>query len=564
MSNKRLISILTIFVVVGVIFIYAKQGTFLSSDGPDYGVEESTESIKTDTGYGVSASHPLAVEAGMEVLENGGNAADAAVAVSYMLGVVEPYGSGIGGGGVALIDEGKDDIPLVYQYREEAPKSGTTPETFPETFAIPGFVKGMEKMNSDLGTRPMSELIEPAIQVAEEGFPINNYLAKRFEKGSSRMNVPEMPEYFPDNHLLEAHDELIQLELARTLKSIQKDGSKAFYEGEIANDIVDHVEKIELSDLDNFEVEITEPVHGEFAGYDVYSAPPPLAGVTLIQMLQMAEASSIESIDNPADYIHLSGEITKRAYHDRLESVGDPNHEFSLDLNTKKTTSIDYSKQLIENFDNDKISDSDTYEINDSISDEEDHDNTTHFVIIDENDMMVSATHTLGNFFGSGDFVAGFFLNNQIDNYSLSPGSPNYLESEKVSRSFTSPSILSNDEKTIGIGTPGGKRIPAVMSDVLTRYLLLGDEWEDVMDDSRFYVEKDSIYTEAELDTDIQGQLRGKNANNAKSDEYYEIYNITEADFYGGIQALVHDKKSQELFGAADHRRPGSWQVKDK
>lgn len=554
MSNKRLISFLTIFVVVGVVFIYAKQGIFLSSDGPDYGVKES-EKIKTEAGYGVSASHPLAVEVGMEVLEKGGNAADAAVAVSYMLGVVEPYGSGIGGGGVALIDEGENETPLVYQYREEAPKSGTTPETFPETFAVPGFVKGMEKINSDLGTLPMSELIEPSIQIAEEGFPINNYLAKRFEKGASRMNVPEMPDYFPDGHLLESHDELVQPELASTLKSIQKDGSKAFYEGEIAKDIVEHIDEIELDDLTNFEVGINEPVYGEFAGYEVYSAPPPLAGVTLIQMLQMAEASNIETLDNPVDYIHLFGEITKRAYHDRLTNIGDPDHELSLDssgLDTEKTTSENYAKQLIDNFNEDKISE---YDINDSISDEEDHDNTTHFVIIDENDMMVSATHTLGNFFGSGDFVAGFFLNNQIDNYSLSPTSPNYLESEKVSRSFTSPSILKNEEKTIGIGSPGGKRIPAVMSDVLTRYLMLGDEWEDAIEDSRFYVENDNIYTEDELDKDVQAQLRAKK---------YEIYNIREADFYGGIQALVHDKKSQELFGTADHRRPGSWQVQEK
>lgn len=551
MSNKRLISILTIFVIIGVVFIYARQGAFLSSDGPDYGVENS-EAIKTEAGYGVSASHPLAVEAGMEVLENGGNAADAAVAVSYMLSVVEPYGSGIGGGGVALIDEGNNDTPLVYQYREEAPKSGSSLEEFPETFAIPGFVKGMEAMNKDLGTKPMKELLQPAIQTAEEGFPINNYLAKRFEKGASRMNVPEMPDYFPEGHLLEAHDELVQPELAHTLKLIQENGSNAFYKDEIANDIVEHIDEIEHSDLANYDIEITEPVHGDFAGYDIYSAPPPLAGVTLIQMLQMAEASQIDSMDNKVDYIHLFGEITKRAYNNRLDNIGDPNHEFSLDLNTDKTTSKDYAEKLIENFNEDKISD---YDINDSISDEEDHDNTTHFVIIDENDMMVSATHTLGNFFGSGDFVSGFFLNNQIDNYSLSPDSPNYLESEKVSRSFTSPSILKNDEQTIGIGSPGGKRIPAVMSDVLTRYLLIGDDWENAIDDSRFYIEDDKIYTEVELDTDIQAQLRQIG---------YEIYNISEADFYGGIQALVHDKKAEELFGAADHRRPGSWQVQEK
>src|SRR5699024_11628898 len=122
--------------------------------------------------------------------------------------------------------------------------------------------------------------------------------------------------------------------------------------------------------------------------------------------------------------------ITKRTYNNRLDNIGDPKHEFSLDLNTDKTTSKDYAEKLIEHFNEDKISD---YDINDSISDEEDHDNTTHFVIIDENDMMVSATNTLGNFFGSGDFVSGFFLNNSVYNYSYSFDSPYYLVYVSVS-----------------------------------------------------------------------------------------------------------------------------------
>lgn len=545
MSNKKLITYLSAFVVVGVLFIYAQKGVFNSSDGPDYGIKKS-EAINTDKGYGVSASHPLAVDVGMKVLEDGGNAADAAIAVSYMLSVVEPYGSGIGGGGVALIDEDNGKAPTVYQYREEAPQSGA----IPETFAIPGFVDGMEKINQDLGTRPMSELIEPAVQVAQDGFPINQYLAGRFEKGASRMNVPKMPDYFPNNRLLEANEDLIQPELAETLKLIQEEGSKAFYEGKIAEDILAFVEELEPSDLTNFETVIKEPVHGKFAGYDVYSAPPPLAGVTLIQMLQMAEVSNIDKVENEVDYIHLYGEIIKRAYHDRLDNIGDPKFQTDVDIN--ETTSISYAEKLIANFNSDKISD--TYEVNDSISDEEDHDNTTHFVVVDKNNMMVSATHTLGNFFGSGEFVSGFFLNNQIDNYSLSEDSPNYLTSGKVSRSFTSPSIITNDEQTIGIGSPGGKRIPVVMSDVLTRYLLLNEDWDSTIEDSRFYLEGTDIFTEQELDKSVQSKLRAKD---------YEIYNIRETDFYGGIQALVYDKKTKELFGAADHRRPGTWQVSD-
>lgn len=546
MSNKRLIMYLSIFVFVGVIFIYAKEGVFTSSDGPDYGVEES-EAIQTDQGYGVSASHPLAVEAGMQVLENGGNAADAAVAVSYMLGVVEPFGSGIGGGGVALINKDDDKAPTVYQYREEAPKSGG----LPETFAIPGFVKGMEKINSDLGTMSMAELIEPSIKMANEGFPINNNLASRFERGASRMNVPEMPDYFPENRLLEANEELVQPELAETLTKIKNEGSKGFYEGEVANALLDFVPEIEPSDLTNFEVEIKEPAHGKFAGYDVYSAPPPLAGVTLIQMLQMAELADIDDLENPVDYIHLFGEISKRAYADRLDNIGDP--KLSPEIDANRVTSIEYSQRLIENFNPEKVSKN--YKINDSISDEEDHDNTTHFVVVDKDNMMVSATHTLGNFFGSGDYVAGFFLNNQIDNYSLTNDSPNFLEPEKVSRSFTSPSILINDEKTIGIGSPGGKRIPSVVSSILTKYLLLGGDWNESIAEDRFYVEGTDIFTETELDKSVQSKLRVMG---------YEIYNITDPEFYGGIQALVYDKKAEELFGAADPRRPGTWQASDE
>src|SRR5699024_312447 len=134
-----------------------------------------------------------------------------------------------------------------------------------------------------------------------------------------------------------------------------------------------------------------------------------------------------------------------------------------------------YAEKLIENFNEDKISD---YDINDSISDEEDHDNTTHFVIIDENDMMVSATHTLGNFFGSGDFVSGFFLNNQIDNYSLSPDSPNYLVSAIVCSSAISPCIVSDADPAVATGSPAGTCLPAIMSNVATTYVSSGESRE--------------------------------------------------------------------------------------
>lgn len=548
MENKKFITILSIITLLGLVVVYGFQGLFDKNEtSTDYGVDES-ETVESSEGYGVSASHPLAVKAGMEVLEQGGNAADAAVVVSYVLGVVEPYGSGVGGGGEMLILGEGENEPDVYQYRETAPSSGAEPETF----AIPGFVKGMEQINEDLGSMDMNELIQPAIDYAEEGFPADKHLVNRLSKGSYRMDIGSLPEFFPNGDIIEINEELKQPELANTLKAIQKDGPEAFYSGEIADAILEHEESLEEEDLENAKIDKTTAAHGEFAGYDVFAAAPPLAGVTLIQSLQMAEQLNIDSVkDNQRDYIHLIGEISKRSYDNRINEVGDD--EFVDIKATDSLTSKDYTKKMAETISIDRLSDE--YEVNDSISDEEDHDNTTHFVIIDEDGTMVSATHTLGNFFGSGDSVAGFFMNNNMENYSQSDDSLNSIEPGKTSRSFTSPAILTNGNKTIGIGSPGGKRIPMVMTEVLTKYLLLDESLEDAIRDKRFYIENDDIFTEEELDTDIQSELRARG---------YEIYVKRDIDFYGGIQALVIDKEKEEIYGGADKRRNGIWQVEEK
>ncbi|WP_152658466.1 gamma-glutamyltransferase family protein [Oceanobacillus sp. CFH 90083] len=547
MGNKKFITILTIIVAAGLVFVYTQQGMFEEEiTTTDYGVEQS-ETVNTSEGYGVSASHPLAVEAGMNVLEAGGNAADAAVVVTYVLGVVEPYGSGIGGGGEMLIYPHNADEPTVYEYRETAPESGAEPETF----AIPGLVKGMEKLNHDLGSMEMEELIQPAIDYAEEGFEVDNHLVNRLSKGSYRMDVAELEEFFPNGEILEINDILKQPKLADTLRLIQEGGADAFYNGPIADQILEHEDTLVAEDLSSYTAKTTDAAHGTFAGYDVYSAPPPLAGVTLIQSLQMAEQLNIASTENnQRDYIHLIGEISKRSYDDRVENVGD--RFFTDTIPTNELTSADYTKQMADTISLDELSED--YEVNDSISDEEDHDNTTHFVIIDQDGTMVSATHTLGNFFGSGDNVAGFFMNNQMENFSTRDDSLNSIEPGKTPRSFTSPTILTNGERTIGIGSPGGKRIPMVMTQVLVKHLIFNEPFEEAVEDDRFYIEGNDIFTETELDTDVQSGLRARG---------YEIYNQTDIDFYGGIQSLVIDEETETIYGSADSRRNGIWQVEE-
>src|SRR5690625_2451533 len=272
------------------------------SNDTDYGIEES-EAIDTAEGYGVSASHPLAAKAGMDVLENGGNAADAAVAVSYVLGVVEPFGSGIGGGGEMLVYGQDDEQPTVFQYREVAPQSGAEPETF----AIPGFVKGMETVNREEGSMDMKDLIAPAIEIAEEGFPADKHLVNRLKKGSHRMPVEKMPDFFPDGSILEVNETLKQPELADSLKLIQEEGASAFYSGDIAAQILKHEETLVKEDLSKYTDTITEAAHGTFADYDVYSAPQQLAGITLIQSLIMAEQLNVDSIiDNIQDFLLIN------------------------------------------------------------------------------------------------------------------------------------------------------------------------------------------------------------------------------------------------------------------
>ncbi|KAB2332181.1 gamma-glutamyltransferase [Cytobacillus depressus] len=511
----------------------------------NYQVKQS-KPLKSDKGYGVSSSHPLAVKVGMEILENGGNAVDAAVAVSYALGVVEPYSSGIGGGGEMIIMPGDNQTPIFYEYRETAPFSGKIPQGY---VGIPGLVKGMELINAELGSMNIKELIQPAVDLAEKGFEADNDLSKRLENASYRMPVSSLPHFYPDGVAIKPKAVIKQHDLANTLKLIQEHGSDAFYDEEIAEQIVDKVKGLKATDLKNYSVVKADPVYGKFKDFEIISAPPPLSGVTLIQSLRMAEILNLQSTkENTADFIHLVGEISKRAYHDRLSEIADP----AFYQSPKDLTSRKYSKKLAEEISIKKLSDD--YKVNDSIADEEDYDNTTHFVIMDKEGTMVSATHTLGHLFGSGKYAAGFFLNNQLSNFSQAANRINSIEPGKRPRSFTSPSILRNDEMMIGIGTPGGKRIPQVLTQVLARHLLFGDSIQDAIDAPRFYVEDKKIYVEDGFPSKVLDELR---------DRGYRVIIRDSPYYYGGVQALIEDKEEKIILGGADQRRTGIWQVRE-
>ncbi|WP_087974825.1 gamma-glutamyltransferase [Oceanobacillus rekensis] len=510
----------------------------LTNQNTDYTLND-TMSGEEDN-YGVTSDNPIATEVGMKILEQGGNAVDAAIAVSFVLGVAEPQTSGIGGGGTMLIHPGKGETPAVYDYRETAPASIPSSD-----IGVPGFVKGMYEVHEDFGTINMDQLIEPSIHFAENGVPVSETLHRTLDEEADRL--PELNHLYPDGEPIEAEELLKQKQLAETLKVIQAEGPSAFYNGEIANEINDSEEDIKEKDLEDYEVEVKEPLQGEFGGYDVFAPPPPSGGITLIQDLEMAELLQIEETkDNPLAFSLMIGMINRISYHDRLENVGDPNF---TDVPINEMMSKDHIKDLASNVNETNMSE---YRRDlESEADIENHDNTTHIVIVDKDGMMVSVTNTLSASFGSGEYVNGFFLNNQLKNFSNDEDSPNSPEPGKRPFSYTTPTILAkNGQPVIGIGGSGGRRITSIVAQQLVKMITFNEPVQESADDPRTFLEFHEDVLQAE---------HGYVFLREPEDLGITIEYSDDTDYFGSVQGLIIDYENDEIYGSSDPRRGGTW-----
>ncbi len=477
-----------------------------------------------DSSYGVSSSNPIAVDVGMKVLKDGGNAVDAAIAVSYALGVVEPYGSGIGGGGGMLIaKEGEE--PTFIDYREVAPSSleGKT--------GVPGFVAGMEYVNKKYGTTSMTKLIDPAIEYAEKGFKVDELLASRLFYASGRMDVSNLSSFFPRGEAIKAGEELKQPELAEQLTYIKQNGAAGFYQKDIANRLAEET-SISLEDLQEYEVEERQPVVSTYKGNEIIAAPPPFSGITVIQMLKMMEKENVNINEQEVDYKAIK-KIKEIAYADRVKEISDPAF-YPQDV--ERFLSDEYIESLLENSEKREVEGAD-----------QEHESTTHFVVIDKEGTTVSTTNTLSNFFGLGKQVDGFFLNNNADTYgSIGVNNP---EPGKRARTFTAPLIIRKEgEWIMGVGTPGGTRIPQVLNQVLARHFQGGEELEKAVETPRFIFDQDTLYIEPTTPEEVIEQMSAFDVQSKTSDVYY-----------GGIQLLVKDLGNGRITGVGDSRRNGVW-----
>ncbi len=435
----------------------------------------------------VVSAHPLASEAGTLVMNEGGNAFDASIATQYALAVVYPQAGNIGGGGfmVATTADGKK---LSLDYRETAPakahkdmyidKKGNANTDLSQygwlAVGVPGSVAGLYEMHK-YAKLPMEKLIQPAIDLAEKGFAITQAEANLLNstKKSFLSNNKNATVFVKDTDWKEG-DILVQKDLAETLRRIQKEGLKGFYEGKTADLIVAEMKRgngiITHNDLKNYKVKSRTPITFNYKGNEVVTMPlPSSGGILLAQMLTMTDFVGLKDKQiNSPEAVQLMVEAERRAYADRAEYMGDP--DFIQDK-TAMLISTDYLKKRFANYNPNLATPS--KDVGKIINPGKESTQTTHISILDKEGNAVSVTTTLNGYYGSKTVVsgAGFFLNNEMDDFSIKPGVPNMygavggeanaIAPNKRMLSSMVPTIVLKDNKPyIVVGTPGGTTIP--------------------------------------------------------------------------------------------------------
>ncbi len=435
----------------------------------------------------VVSAHPLASEAGALILKKGGNAFDACIATQYALAVVYPQAGNIGGGGF-LVGIKNTGEKLSIDFRETAPtkasrdmyldKKGNANTDLSQNgglaVGVPGSIAGFYETLKHCKL-PMSTLIQPAIDLAEKGFAITekealllNSLRDEFIKHNKSKTV------FVKDQLWKQGDILIQKDLAETLRRIQTSGAKGFYEGKTADLIVAEMKRgngiISHSDLKNYKIATRTPIEIDYKGNNIVTMPlPSSGGILLAQMLKMAAFEDLSKYQqNSTQATQIMIEAERRAFADRAEYMGDP--DFVKDP-TQKLISDEYLKNRWKSFTPNQASKS--ANVGKIISPTKESTETTHISILDKEGNAVAVTTTLNGLYGSKVVVsdAGFFLNNEMDDFSIKPGVPNMfgavggeanaIQPNKRMLSSMTPTIIQKNGKTIMVvGTPGGTTIP--------------------------------------------------------------------------------------------------------
>ncbi|CAB9492520.1 gamma-glutamyltransferase [Alteromonas macleodii] len=470
----------------------------------------------------VAMPDSYSADAAMQVLQEGGNAIDAAITAQFVLAVTLPEAGNVGGGGFMTIKF--EDSTDFLDYREMAPENAHRDMYLDEqgnvkpyeslfgakASGIPGTVAGMWAAHKKYGTLDWERLLAPAVDLAEQGFVVHEKLAnniRRYIERTKKAGINNnFSEYFAH---AKAGTTFKQPELAKTLKAIQQQGKDGFYKGDVAKHIVDFMQQngglITYEDLQAYKAVWRKPLHLNWQGYELVTAPPPSSGgVAVAQWIGMLEAYD-ETHDLPAqnstEYIHVMSEIGKRVFADRAEYMGDPDF---VSVPVKALTDANYITQRAADIQPTSISD--TPSVKPGLKESED---TTHFSIMDRWGNAVANTTTINLTFGSGVVVtgAGFLLNDEMDDFSAKPGVPNFfgavggeanaIEPYKRMLSSMTPTLVTKDDQVVLVtGSPGGTTIISSVTQSLLNALLYDMSAEEAVNAPRFHhqlLPKDTI-----------------------------------------------------------------------
>ena len=458
-----------------------------------------TKAPENSKSCAIASAHPLATEAGCEILENGGNAFDAAVAVTATLAVVEPFSSGIGGGGFYLLHREEDNFQVFIDAREKAPLN-SNPQFFvgsdgkaknqlslngPTSAAIPGIPAALDWLSTNYGNLDLTKTLKTAIEIAESGFNVDGRYTKATKNRQQIMNsFSETSTIFLDNNNTAKPGFILQQKnLSQTLKLIAEYGRNGFYKGSVANELVQSVNSAggfwTKKDLELYKIVERKPIYINFKGAKITTAPlPSSGGLVIAQVLNILENYPLDILNN-YDGQHILIEAMRRGYNDRAIHMGDQDF---VNVPVSKLLSNSYAKERSANINLSKATKSQTMPSVTSISEEGTE--TTHFSIIDEYGNRVAATLSINTTFGSG-FVAGntgVLLNNHMNDFALIPNSPNIyglvgntknsIEPGKRPLSSMSPTFVEDDRGILVIGTPGGSRIISMVILGILEYLI--------------------------------------------------------------------------------------------
>ncbi|NOR70030.1 MAG: gamma-glutamyltransferase [Methylomarinum sp.] len=523
----------------------------------------------------IASAHPLATLAGFEVLKQGGNAFDAAVAVSAALSVVEPAGSGLGGGGFWLLHRASDGFETMIDGREKAPLAATK-DMFLDaqgnvvkglsrngvlSAGIPGLPAAIVHLSEKYGRLPLARVLQPAIRYAQQGFVIGERHRKllRFRLSVLQNNLQAASIFLNDNLVPTEKSILQQTDLANTLTQLAKLGKKGFYAGEVADRFISSVKKAggiwTQEDFDQYQVIEREPIRGQYKSIKITSAAlPSSGGIVLVEALNILSAYQLESLDEVARK-HIISEAMRRAYHDRALYLGDSDF---VDVPVKRLINHDYAAGLRASVRLDKALPSDLLAGN--TADKSGGRNTTHFSIIDKEGNRVAATLSVNFPFGSG-FVAegtGVLLNDEMDDfvskvgamngYGLVGGVANAIEPGKRMLSSMTPTFIEDDSRIAVLGTPGGSRI---ISMVLLAALDFAqgkgpESWVQLPRFHHQYIPDLIQYEKGGMTND---ELEGLSLLGHKFKEVRYRY--------GNMQGVQLNKKTNKLSAASDPRGEG-------